>query len=188
VELREQIAQIEAALHQEEETHTQVETGLNVNYQTLELALQNKQAELQAEETRRDALSGTLERQKDALAALASRELEHERLLREKDLAEAEYREYRDNLQRARVSAALDIDKVSNVRVVQEPTLPLGPVRPNKLRNLALGVLAGVVGGIALGFAAQQLDDTLKTDTEVGRRLKLPVLASVSDGEFRSCI
>jgi uncharacterized protein involved in exopolysaccharide biosynthesis len=187
VELRDRINHLETMLATEEETHTEVTTGLDANYRGLDLSLATERAVLEANQARHKTLVDELAEEKAKLAALTGLKVELDRLEREVDVAEQEYRKFRDQWQQAKISAALDRDKVSNVSIVQQASLPLRPIRPLKLRNIGLGLLIGLLGGIGLAFFRDYFDDSLKKDSDVERRLGLPVLASVSESEFRSC-
>lgn len=188
VEKRQQIKDAEAALSKEKETMTEVTTGLDSNFQELQLNLQNERAQAGAETARRQVVEGQLTQAKTDLANLAGKEVELTRLTREVQLLEGDYRNYRDNLHRARVSAALDIDKVSNVSVVQPATLPLDPVKPRKALNITLGIMLGLFGGVFLAFVFEYLDDSLNNKEDVEKWLGVPVLAVVSEEEYRACI
>jgi len=98
-----------------------------------------------------------------------------------------EYRQCWDSLQRAKTSAALDSDRISNVVVVQPATHPMAPIKPNKALNLLLGLLIGLGGGVALALLREFIDDTLKNERDVEARLRIPVLASISNKEFERC-
>ncbi len=188
LEVRDQIKQVETALAQEDPTLTEITTGLDTNYQQLALSLETERAQLEADRARYEKLQNALQTQQNALNQLAAREVELERLTRDMQLAEQEYSEYRNNLQRANISAALDVDQVSNVSIVQPATLPLEPVKPNKPLNLALGMFLGLFGGVTIAFLLQYLDDSLQTEEDVERRLGIPVLTVISDKEFKACI
>ena len=188
VEIREQIRWAEASLAEEEETRTEVTTGLDTTYQEMALALETERAHLAALEARQGSLIVTLEVRRGKLDELVSHEMMQSRLKRESDIAETEYREYRDHLQRARISAALDSSQISNVSVVQPATLAFEPIRPRKLLNISLATIIGALGGIGLAFFLNYLDDSLKTIEEVKKRLDLPVLSSFFRQEFQKCI
>jgi len=68
---------------------------------------------------------------------------------------------------------------VSNIRIVEEAVAPGMPVRPNKVRNLMLGIAFGLMTGMALAFFREYLDRSLKTDEDVQRYLGLPVLSII---------
>lgn len=187
IELREKIALLEQQLRAEPEFLTEVTTGLDSNLQGLEHRLENERANLASGKARLESLRTEVARLKAELAQLAATEGELLRLSRTRDLLEDEYREYRQRLNKASLTAALDQDNITNVRVVQAASSPREPVKPNKLRTIGLGLLLGLFAGIALAFLLEYFDDTLNTPEDVERWVKVPVLASISDREFRKC-
>jgi uncharacterized protein involved in exopolysaccharide biosynthesis len=132
-------------------------------------------------------LSEELAKAKEEFTKLAAFEVELNRLSRNLEVAEKEYKEYRDNLSRSQISYALDQAKVSNISVIQAPTLPLGPSRPNKPLNMALGLLLGLFAGVSIAFLLDYLDDTLRTKEKVERRLGVPVLTILTEKEISGC-
>ena len=124
----------------------------------------------------------------DQLKALADQQVKLESVERRRQMAATEYAQYRDNLHRARISSELDKIKVSNASVVQPATQPLEPIRPKKLAIIAVGVLFGLLCALGLAYVSEYFDDTFRTDANVEKWLELPVLASVSEEEFRGCI
>jgi uncharacterized protein involved in exopolysaccharide biosynthesis len=187
VEVREKIHHAEEMLAEEDPTHTEVTTGINVNHQSLVLELDKERASFKDYSARRVLLEEKLGKAQAELTALADCQVQLERLERQRQIAQEEYHQYRDNVQRANISSALDKVKVSNAGVVQPATLPLKPVRPNKPVIIALGLVLGLLVGIGFGYVCEYFDDTFQNDYDVQRRLRLPVLASVSEEEFRAC-
>ncbi len=187
LDVQEQIRLAVAALAEEMDTHTEVTTGIDTNYQSMQLALDTEQAQLKAQVALKNTLEGKLGSRRAELEALMSHEITLQRLERDVEIANIEYRDYRDNQKRAAISAELDKDKVSNISIVQPATLFLDPIKPNKKLNLALGVLLGLFGGIGLAFFVEYFDGSLKTPEEVKGRLGLPVLVSISSEEYESC-
>jgi hypothetical protein len=82
---------------------------------------------------------------------------------RELALQDAKYKKYSDNLEQARLDQALEMNKISNISVVRAASDFLKPVWPEKARNLPMGVLFGILGGIGLTFTFEHFDHTLKT-------------------------
>ncbi|MDZ4861044.1 MAG: Wzz/FepE/Etk N-terminal domain-containing protein [Candidatus Hydrogenedentes bacterium] len=188
IDVRGQIEEAESTLATENETHTEVTTGVDDTYQQVQLALVNERANMEALGAQQASLQIELEKQREGLAALSSREIELQTLVREVDLAVKDYEQYRDSLQRARISSALDVDKVSNVGVVQPATLPMAPVRPNKLINLFLGLFVALFASLSFAFILDYFDDSVNTPQQVERWVGVPVLVTVSEKEFRACI
>ena len=188
VELRNQISFATAELAKEQDTRTEVTTGVDPTYQALQLDLLKEQTLLNASMARVQSFREELDGRKAELVSLAAREMELTRLERTVELADLAYREYMDHRQRANISAALDMSKVSNVSVVQPASLSFDPVRPRKVLNMVLGIFMGIFGGIGLAFFLEYFDDSLKTNEDVAKRLGLPVLVSFSLEEYKSCI
>lgn len=188
IDVRQQIKETESALKKENETHTEITTGVDETYQQVQLALVNERAQHLALQAQQASIAGELARQREQLAMLASQEIELQTLEREVTLAEKDYEQYRDSLQRAKISSALDIDKVSNVSVVQPATLPMDPVKPNKLLNLFLGVFLALFAGLTFAFVFDYFDDSVNTPQQVERWVGVPVLTTVSRKEFKACI
>lgn len=188
MDLREKIRLAEKQLGQESATITEITQGVDTNYQSLKLSLANEQAQLQALKVRKVILERQIEERNTVLLALSSHETNLGNLKREVDIANNEYQRYRENLQRAQLSADLDSGKYSNVRVIQPPSYASVPVKPRKTLNLLLGILLGATGGLGLAFLREYFDDSIKGTEEAEEKLGLPVLASISRREFESCI
>jgi len=68
---------------------------------------------------------------------------------------------------------------MSNISIVQPATYEVKPVRPRVALNLALGLLAGVLGSLALTLLMERLDHSFRTPEDIERRLELPALVSI---------
>lgn len=180
IDLRKQISFAESELANEKEKKIELTTGIDTNYQAMRLELETERAQRQAQMARRQFLEGKLDKGKADLDALASCEIIFSGLQREIDIARTEYTQYRDNYQRAKISAALDAGKISNVSILQPANMPIEPLKSKKRRNVALGVLMGLFGAVGIAYVREFLDDSVKTNEDVNKRLGLPVLITVS--------
>jgi capsular exopolysaccharide synthesis family protein len=94
-------------------------------------------------------------------------------------------RELLDDLMRQQsetgVVASLQIERDTNVRIVDRALVPPGPFRPSLRRNLSLGLAMGLALGVGLVFALDFLDRTLKTPEEIERYLGLATLGVIPD-------
>ena len=66
-----------------------------------------------------------------------------------------------------------------NVWVIKNAVLPFAPSKPNKKRNLALGLILGLMAGIGCAFLIEYLDNTIKSEKDLESRYGLTVLGSV---------
>ena len=68
---------------------------------------------------------------------------------------------------------------ISNIKVVDPAITPDNPVKPQKKKNLLLGLLVGLMFGVGAAFFVDYLDDTVKDEEEAKRALGWPLLAMI---------
>ena len=66
-----------------------------------------------------------------------------------------------------------------NVWVIQKAQLPRFPATPRKKRNILLGIILGLFGGIGLAFFFEYLDNTVKTPEDVEEKFDIPVISTI---------
>jgi len=76
-------------------------------------------------------------------------------------------------------SEVKEIMKMDNVQIIDEAPLPRTPVEPNRVRNVILGALIGLVIGVGLAFLLEYLDRSVKTEEQIQELLGVPVLGFV---------
>nr|WP_319393491.1 GumC family protein [uncultured Desulfobacter sp.] len=86
-------------------------------------------------------------------------------------------------LSRVKESNILQTSDTSNIRVVEKAMVPARPVSPNKKRNLLLGAVLGLFGGIGLAFFLEYLDQTVRTEEDITSHFKLPVLSVIPEAD-----
>ncbi len=91
-------------------------------------------------------------------------------------LKERTYATLLDQYDQARLNEAL---RVNSVSVVEPATLPFGPTRPKPETNIVLGVLVGLIGGVALAFLFENLDTTLYTTEQMEAAAQLPTIGKI---------
>ncbi len=99
-------------------------------------------------------------------------------LLREAKANEDNYLLYLHKREEARIEEALDRTRILNVGIVEQPNVPVAPVRAAEVFSL-IGLLLAIVLSTALVFAQEYLDSSFRTPAEVLSELGIPVLASV---------
>ena len=64
----------------------------------------------------------------------------------------------------------------ANARLIDPAVVPSGPYKPNKQRIMFMVILLSGLGGIALAFVYEHLDNTVKGSAELEEKVGLPVL------------
>jgi len=130
---------------------------------------------------RESSLRQELETQKSAAMKLNSAAVEYNNLKVEVETR----RQLLNNLLRQQsdtgVASRLEGTRNSNVVVIDRAIVPEKAYRPSLPRNLALGLVLGLMLGIGAVLAVELLDRTLHTPDDVERVLGLPVLGVIPD-------
>jgi len=178
-EIRRQIAEAKTLLSKEEPTRTQVTKGLNEAHRQVNLALITEKATFSSLQAKIKKQLTQLTSARAELKNINESEIKLAQMQREMMIQDANYRKYLDKLEQARIDNALEIEKISNISVVQAPTYPVKPILPREMLNMALGLFLGIFGGIGLAFFSDFIDHTFKKPEDIEKRLKLPTLASI---------
>ncbi len=68
---------------------------------------------------------------------------------------------------------------ISNINVIDPAITPRIPIKPNKKKNLLLGLIVGLMAGVGLAFFLDYLDDTIKDAEQAKRVLGWGVLSVI---------
>jgi polysaccharide biosynthesis transport protein len=133
---------------------------------------------------REKLLSDTLVKEKADVAALNQRMISYNILKREFETNQQLYQNLMQRLKDATLASSL---QAPNVHIIDLATSPVHPIRPNRPRNLAAGMLVGLILGITLAFVQEALDSSVRTTEEAERLINQAVLAviPVDAGGFR---
>lgn len=71
------------------------------------------------------------------------------------------------------------IMKIDNVQIIDRAEIPESPVKPNKLLNVAIAGVLGVMAGLFIAFLREYLDNTLKTPEDIEKHLELQVIGMI---------
>jgi capsular exopolysaccharide synthesis family protein len=131
-----------------------------------------------AAQAREDALRSQMDAQRAAALRLEDAAVEYAILEHDAETARQLYGSVRQRIQETNVAAEL---RASNVFVIDEASPPLAPSSPRTGRNLAFGLLLGLMGGVGLALLAEYLDNRLRGPQDVERFLGLASLGVVPD-------
>jgi len=151
----------------------------NTTQSTLQQQAFQKRAAVDAAMARKVAIDRERKSYIDRLQVLKDRTFELGRLRGEFDLAREAYQLYERRAEEARVSRAMDEEKIVNASLVQEASAPTVPLPRGLAMAGAVSGVAGLVLGIALAFALEFLNTTIQDEKDIERFLQVPVLATV---------
>jgi len=82
-------------------------------------------------------------------------------------------------LQRLKETGVTGMMQMSNVRILDRAEAPEAPTSPRPVRNLAIAMLLGLFGGVALAVLLETLDTTITSREQVEERLGLAFLGVI---------
>jgi len=129
-------------------------------------------AALRAEQTLKEALA----RQKAEAMNYERRSTEFELMKQDVDTSRQIYDAV---LRKFEESNLMGNVNMSNVQFIDRAIPPTKPYKPKKTTNILLGLIAGIVTGVAFAFAFEYLDNTFKTPEDIEEYLGLPFLGMV---------
>jgi len=186
--VRSEIVITQKTLEEEQKNSAAVSTAANPARQQTEMALEVEKANVAGLRASKISLEKELTVAEADLAELRGIESTVRTLEREVGVLENAFLQARRNLTRSLLSETLDNEGVSSVKLLQPAVLRTAPVGPNRKRNYAIVLFLAVLGSLGLALALEYLNQSLKTPEDVEKHLGLPVLATLSYKEFKSCI
>ncbi|PYT82464.1 MAG: hypothetical protein DMG40_05490 [Acidobacteria bacterium] len=183
-EVEQQIAETKAAIAAAEKAPLRDETtDRDPTYEALRSQLAKAQTDLAALEARATATASLVRQYREQSEDLDTKEFLHKDMLRAAKADEDNYMLYLRKQEEARISDALDRQRISNV-VVAEPAAVPFKAQARWPFVLLLGGLLAVVASVVLAFAVDYWDPSLRTPEEVESLLGSPVVAAIPrDGE-----
>ena len=101
-------------------------------------------------------------------------------LTRDRDTSGQKYQDIRSRLLEARVSEGLEVQrKGERFSLIDPPSLPEKPDKPNRLAIVLLGFILAVGGGLGSGAAVESLDHSIRTPEQLAQLTHMFPLAVV---------
>ncbi len=183
--LKARIAQMEEAILRAENAPPLEVTG-DINRAVMDLAaeLTRTRAGLIGYQAQERELTDGVAVLKQRLKGLETAKLMHEKLQRELELHRGNYLLYARKQEEARISEALDREKVANVSIVDPASVPISAVRPNRKLNLALGLVLALFVGFGTSLGLGFFDKQIRSSNDLERQLRVPVIVSIPEGQW----
>lgn len=183
-EVDQQIAETKSSIAQEELAPLRDQsTDLDPNHAWAKSELVKAEVELSALQARAIAGKQLLANYQTEASTLGDRAIKQDELLSNLKAAEAEYLLYVGKREEARIGDALDEQRILNVAIAEQPTVPALPVRS----ALSFGMLSLLFAGAmstTLAFTVDRMNPAFRTPDEVVTYLGTPVLASLPRSNF----
>jgi uncharacterized protein involved in exopolysaccharide biosynthesis len=178
-EVQKQIAQAQAAIDAAEQSplHEQA-TDRDPTYSWLHEELAKNRAQLVTLRARAEALAPVVETYQTKTHILDEKGATQEDIVRTIKAAEQNYLLYLQKQEEARISDALDRNRIVNVAIAEAATVPALPMR-SPLFTLLLGGLLATLLSLGSAYGADYLDPSFRTPQELYNTLDIPVLAAV---------
>jgi uncharacterized protein involved in exopolysaccharide biosynthesis len=142
----------------------------------LQGTLRGVQTQVRVARAREDSLAKEVNGLRREGQELNDKEAQYQNLQRDLESNQQLYDSVVKRLKETGVAGGLEN---SNVRIIEDATAPRVPIRPRKMWNLGLSVVAGLVLAFGTAFAIEYIDTTVKTPDDVERYLGLAVIGVV---------
>jgi succinoglycan biosynthesis transport protein ExoP len=159
LDLKNQLAQVQASIKSE-----------------VDRIVARKNNEFLAARSREGLLTSAFNTQKQSVADLNEKAITYLRLKQEADSNRQLYDGLQQKLKEAVVTSGL---RSTNVHQVDVARPAVKPSKPNIPRNVGLGFILGLLGGVALAFVLESLDNTVRTPDQVEVIAGLPSLGII---------
>ena len=130
---------------------------------------------------RETLLRQTFAKQKEKTMQMKEKAIQYNILKRDSDTNRELYKGLLQRMKETGISAGIT---ASNIQIVDEAELPIGPYKPDKRRNLALALIVGLFLGVGLAFFFEYLDNSVKTSEDVEQSIRLPFFGLVPEVSY----
>ena len=159
LQLQSQLTELDGAIQQEIK---KVGEAVRADYQ----------ASLKAEQM----LQASFDKQKGEAYKLNEDAIQYAILRRDVESSRDLYDGLLKKLKEAGIMAGL---KSSNINIIDQASQPIEPVEPNIPLNIALGLMGGLLGGVALAFIVENIDNSIRTPQDIETYCQLPSLGVI---------
>ena len=142
--------------------------------------LESVESEIAAKTAQEKQLRDILSAYQGRIEATPTRESELVELTRDYGTLQTIYQGLLGKKQESQISANLERRQIGEqFRILDPARLPARPFFPNRPRYYGLGVMGGLLFGVALAGWLEYLDRTMRTEDDVRVAMNFPVLATI---------
>ncbi|MEQ8234127.1 MAG: lipopolysaccharide biosynthesis protein [Gammaproteobacteria bacterium] len=177
--VRQQLASASAS-PEPEPTYTNAEVPDNPVYVQLRARLDATSNDIASYRSQAASLRAKIDDYERRLTAAPQVEREYTSLVRDYEIAAAEYKEVQAKRQQAVVARSLEEgQKGERFTLIEPPLVPEEPASPNRLAIALVGLFLSIVGGVGAGAVAEAIDDRIHGRSGVAEMTGVPPLAVI---------
>lgn len=113
---------------------------------------------------------------------LSEKQLAESTVKRKLDTLEKTYTVLNEKIIETEIAKSADFGRM-NLTMVSPAYQPTNPVKPNKVLNVAIAAILGLMAGAFIAFVLEFFDDTVKTTEDLKKLMEVPVLATIPSGK-----
>ncbi len=179
VDTRNQIQIVKKFLsEQEADIRHLVPTG-NLVYQDAQKGIITTAADLNSERANLGTLRVQLNELDGKIQELDMREKDLLDLKRKMAINEKNFETYGGKMVEGRILDDMNRMKMANISIIEAASVPVKPIKPKKVLNLALGIIFGTISSIGLAFLQERNSQTFTDPESAERRLNLAVIGCI---------
>jgi uncharacterized protein involved in exopolysaccharide biosynthesis len=144
------------------------------------IELSKLEGELGALKAKADGLHRQVGQISGEVRALDTREKEFLNLKRDLGVQEGNYKNYLAKFEESRIVDDMNKRKLTNVSVVQNAIVPIGPAQNKKRQFSILAIIFGLVAGFGVAYFLEFVPQRLTTPLAAEKHLGLPVMVSIA--------
>lgn len=184
VRLREDIRALEKEMELEQantkEKPSRREIPDNALRQLVEEQIENLKSSINALQLTNAELKKTIAAHQQRIENTPLRAIELAKVSRTYDITNRKYQDLLAKGLESQLSENLEKkQKGEQFEVIDPANLPQAPVRPNRLLIILGGLVAGVLGGLALAFVWETFDRSFRESEDIAEFVGLPLLATI---------
>jgi uncharacterized protein involved in exopolysaccharide biosynthesis len=179
VSAKKKIADVRKILESQPDDRSQKVSNVNTTHQSLSLETMRQQSVRAGLESQLASLNEQREEVLAQISQMNETEKQVTELERQVALLAGTYNTYADKLEQTRIASELEKGRISNVHVIQQPSISTRPASPNKPLILAGALMLGAIGAYLIVALCEIFDRRVYRPEEIEELIDIPVLATL---------
>lgn len=148
-------------------------------YQTINPMYLELKSEVSGQKAKLDVLKKKLGALDKELAKHSQNAKTYSILSKDVDLTKENYEKYYKNFVESNIRNMVEQSKMTNISIVEDPSLNIDPISPDTRKTLFIGVLVVIAGNFFLLFLLVVMDNTVTGPENLKKLVNAPIVASI---------